>query len=163
MAVTRTHALSPVEPQHPIAAHDDHPHADTVAAVLDIARRASAIQPDAEKALRGGTGPMTGVSPRDCATVLVEYYRLRGELAELAVCDGPAAALSRELDKALVCHQWLLHQAAMSALPGGARTCRCADLEAPTSLEVVDGCLRQVQDQLLDELNEMQDLSWGAS
>ncbi|MFB9831914.1 hypothetical protein [Actinoallomurus acaciae] len=120
-----------------------HPQAD----LLAIAHRGVRLQTAAERAIAGCLGPDPGASARECGRLLARYYRLRGELAALPLM-GPLLRFRGELDTVLLCHQFVLHEAALS----GCRMRRWADTHHGSSLVLgLPGeRLRDLRDEILD-------------
>lgn len=100
------------------------------AALADIARRGVELQLDADRVVVvcGQPGPVAGWIGRDGAEVLLAYYRLREELAAVAV-DAPLAEVRDRLDRQLYFHLWMLREALQFAL-GAAPTERCEEVRA---------------------------------
>lgn len=112
-------------------------------ALLTIAHRAVRLNAAAERAVAACHGPHAGASARECARLLARFYRLRGELAALPL-TGPLPRLRGDLDTVLLCHQFYLHQAALS----GRGPREPADLGSGLGLQ--GEWLRDLRDEILE-------------
>ncbi len=118
--------------------------------LLAIAHRAVRLLPATERAVADCHGPDAGHAARECAHLLVDYYRLRGELAALSL-TGPLLVLRGSLDSQLLCHQFVLHEAAVAGYrAGGSHGGTGIDHRVPDDLEPFGAMLREIRDSILE-------------